>query len=788
MDYTKLFSKIDNVNYFLVVSKTNLRNIIKIKSKLEQANNKLFKFKVISSEELIDLLTFSLNDELYLQALDDGIPLSIIKEMIKFSKYDLNNKNDKLNSFKTTYQKYLIKHPDFLKNLGSFKFFILDNILYLKPLFDYYQLNYEMINLDYKKIPKVKTFKLVEEEIIYLFEEISKLLKGGTLLSEIYIANLGESYYGPLNKVSKLYQIPIPSLNKTKLSELHYINELLSLDFSDLINLLKDTDLLNETYKAIRIVDKTSFDNNINKLINIINKYPHSYNSLNLKIVINDSLAKINAYEPLNTNTINIVNNDELLTVNDGYIFILNGSYESFPKLEKDNNYLTDLDKKIINYPTSEDVNSSNNDYLNKLIKNDSVEYISYSKNDYYNEFTPSDLLVNLKMSKELTSLELKQIDLLYSKPLIKNYFKDENSNGSLLTTFDGSFNVSEYERLEISKVLKSSNIKLSPSAITRYYQVPFIYYLERILRLTSYVPSVSQMIGDFFHLLSEVSFELNFEEKIKRSKPYSNDVSINKLVINLIVKHSTLNDLELLYDDFLEIYISEILKEQDHLLKVKTNFFLIKVKEQLMTAVKYLIENENVELSDEIHLEKKVSNNLVSGNSDLVKYKKDEFIIVDYKSKKKTAFHFEKITETIEKLLSNSKTANLDNLDLIQVVIYAYLLNLDNKNYRFNQIGFFGYFEENFTLNTLYKEYTHNFYIKNATRQITVEEEDSLYELSERLISKTIDNILAVNFPVKVLKTDGKTASLDKTWFSVYQALAFFYNPLESEEEIDDE
>lgn len=788
MDYLKLFNEIDKSDQILVVSKQNLKIIIKIKSELELSLGKLFKFKLIASEELVDFLSFSINDEIYLANLAKGIPISITEEIIMFAKYDFFKQNDKLKNFIKDNQKYLIKHPDFLNSAPNFTFNILTNLINLKPLLKHHKLNYKLVELTFTNNCVVKQFNHLEDEIIYTFEAIAKLIESGVKLNDIYLVNVKENYYETINNVADFYQIPIPNLTNDTLYDLPYVKKLLSLEFKEILLMLENTDDLNTMFSVERKIDGYTFDKNINKIITIFNKYPHNYpDALLLNVIIND-IKKTKAYQKLNTNTIKIANYDNLLAINSGHVFVVNASYESFPQIEKDNKFLTDSERLIINYPTSEMINESNNNYLKHLINNPNIKSISYSKRDNYREFTASDIMLLLGGNKlETTKLNLEDIKTLYANDLMKSYFSRANQGDKLLTTFDGSFKISEYERLEIQKVLKKRNLKLSPSAITRYYQVPFIYYLERILGITSYEARVSQMIGDFFHHLMEIALLLNFEDKISRSKSFSNVAVINQKINQLIIEINQTNNQDFLYDQFLKIFIEDMMNERDNLLKIKTKFFLIKAKNHLLAAVNFLIDLENIEDSDLLYLEKRVANDSVSGYSDLVKIKKHSFQVIDYKSSKKTAAHFEKLKETMLGLLNDKQTADISHLDLIQVIIYAYLLKLENPNFEIDKVGFFGYFENDFRLNTIFKEQPNEFYVGTKTRQISLLEEKELYKLANALIEKTINNIIDVNFAVKVLKSKDNKVALEEEYFGDYQALAFFYKMLESEDELDD-
>ena len=111
-------------------------------------------------------------------------------------------------------------------------------------------------------------------------------------------------------------------------------------------------------------------------------------------------------------------------------MFILNATYESFPKIVKDNDLFSDKDKEEINYPVSSLVNLDNNNYLENIIKRKIVISISYPKKDNYKEYAPSDITLNLlSENQKPTTINLKDLTKSYALDYYKSFFinKDEN-------------------------------------------------------------------------------------------------------------------------------------------------------------------------------------------------------------------------------------------------------------------------------------------------------------------------------------------------------------------------
>ena len=107
----------------------------------------------------------------------------------------------------------------------------------------------------------------MEDEVIGLAENISKLVSEGTPLEKIYIANYSDEYYFTFHRIFKLYNIPYFVRNESSLYDTvigkYFIDNL----DSNLSNLLED------------IKNKFDVENNVhnngvyNKLFNLINTY-----------------------------------------------------------------------------------------------------------------------------------------------------------------------------------------------------------------------------------------------------------------------------------------------------------------------------------------------------------------------------------------------------------------------------------------------------------------------------------------------------------------------------------
>lgn len=792
MDYLKIFNDINDTNNFLITHSSNLRKLVRIKSDFEVKEKTLFKFKIMTIDELINFLTFSEKDEVYLDMLKNGIKKNVSKEILKFAKYDFKRENKNLTKYFNDHKTSLDFHDDFFVNLNNYKFYSFEDTINLEPFIENFKLDFTKIEIKNNKIPNVYKFKTLEEEVVYLFNEIAKLIDNGISVNNIYISGINDNYYNTILKVARFFNISINLKSKEVLGEIPYVKKLLEKTYDEIFGLLTNINDLNEEFKDYRYKDKLSFDKNINKIINVFNKYPLSkYSNEVTYELIKEDIYNTVSFSKAITNSVNVINLEEIITtsIND-YVFLINATYESFPKLVNDNEFLTDKEKILINYPDTTSINTSSNNHLEKLVKLEQIVYLSFPLRDKYNEYQASDLASKFKIvNKELT---LDDLDKVYASNLIKDHFSDFDNLGELLTTFTGDFNLSKIEEEKMSNDLERDNFKLTPSSMARYFQVPFIYYLERVLKISNFKPQVNTLIGNFFHEMAEIVLLLEFEEKIKRNGPFQRDKNLNELVTSFIVKSSK-DSLEEIFDNYLDLYINEIIKKESIVLKTETKFFIIKNKDLLINALDKLISLENFYNSKCISLEMSVSNKELSGNSDLVKvHPDDSFTIIDYKSNARKAFNYETISNAVDSLLNEENLKDLKDLDLLQLVIYGMLMKLEYPDLKLNNLGYFGYFTDDHRINALQtNDLDQTYYqgLNRTGRMINDEQEQSLYERLNLLIKKTKEKIISAKFPVSVLKQLDNKMNLEKEWFSTYQALAFFNrNSYNEEDEFNDE
>ena len=247
----------------------------------------LYNIKITTFNEVKERLFFSFKEEVYLY----------LKEKYNYN-YDVISKY-----LDNLYFLPLVSDNPKIEKLISLKEeLIKENLLIYDDYYKYYLRNYKVLvwgfdvlsaseNLiveeisKYTKIDiilnskgkyrpnKVYSFNYIDDEIIFVLDEISSLIEKGIHPLNIYLTNVNDEYLYPLKKYFSLYNIPLNIEDKSSLIEIPLTKFFLDNyenDVESTLNLIKDNfDLENNLNNKI-----------YNKLINLLNKtsiYDKSY-------------------------------------------------------------------------------------------------------------------------------------------------------------------------------------------------------------------------------------------------------------------------------------------------------------------------------------------------------------------------------------------------------------------------------------------------------------------------------------------------------------------------------
>lgn len=566
-------------NSLLIIPNNIKEKVIEYISSLDR----IIDVKILSLNELKKELLFNIDDESILFLMDKyNLKKEVAVEYLN-NIYYVDNKsynNEKLD--KLVEMKNLLLDNNLINNSNFFLNKYKDKNIYVygydyidsfnNKLLSYFN-NVEIITKDkVKESNKVYGFNSLNEELLFVLENVVKLIDNNVPLNKIVICNTDDDYKKELYKLFNMSNILIDIDNNSSIASTVIGNKVLSL--------LKETNNIEDTLDYI--VNNYDLENDYNnkvymKILSIINKYNiYDYN-FNIKYdCIKNDLSK----ETIDTsnNGIRVESFSNNIFNDDEYIFLVNFNDGNIPVIHKDEEFITDNIKNLLGLDKTNILNDYEKSSLINNILSTKNLYISYKLKYKEDEFYPSSLIDNKVLindkyeidyntcySKKYIDLKLaSEIDNLikYDK---KSTYLDTlyNSTSIPYRTYDNKYKAINKEDL---KEYLNNKVNLSYSNINTFYNCSFRFYLDNILKINTFDESFDTNVGSLFHYCL-----------------------------------SKINE-----DDFdLDKYWNEYLKDRD--LSSKEKFYLNKLKKELIIIVDFIKEfNKDTGLTN-IYTEKKI-------------------------------------------------------------------------------------------------------------------------------------------------------------------------------------
>ncbi len=521
----------------LIICPPSIKNNV---IEIESSNIKLQNIKIMTTNEVKEQLFFKSSKKTIVYLCETyKFTTSFAKEIIKYLYYiDLNKKYDDykiefLQKIKKDLlnNKKLTENPLFkvyLKNVDVvFKYFdytTQDDIWLINELSKITNVNNESIStLDYRQIDTLYEFDTLENEAIYLFDSFASLLNNGVSSDKIVLLNVTESSYFTLERLSKFYNISIDlpsstSINVTTVGK-EFISLLTNFSVKESLKTIKEKYATNEL--GIKLY---------NSILSIINEYSELQNYDCLKKYIIEDLATTKVPKENITNAIKIKQFSSYTYKEGDYVFIMNVNYGVFPKIYKDEDYLTDVQKEKLGMTASSKKNEEEMEKIkNKIFKivNPILTYhLSTPFENNYPSFLNNKETKIIKNSAIKSPYSFSRIKDIYQlKKLEESKIYDNNYTylyqhlNSLIIKYDPS-----YKTIPNNKIIEyyqaKKKLQLSYSAMNTYYQCKYRFFVERILKINKFESTFAINIGDIFHeVLSHIyDDDFNFNDCFEKT------------------------------------------------------------------------------------------------------------------------------------------------------------------------------------------------------------------------------------------------------------------------------
>lgn len=452
---------------------------------------------------------------------------------------------------------------------------------------------------------KIECFKAsdISTEVESVFEKICMLISSNVPVRKIKIIAKPQ-YYNYLNYYAYMFDLPINVPEKSSLYSLSLTQEFLRL--YDGTNLLE-------------VIEKLK-DNDINYLIDIINKSASLEGEVLRKEFIISDLKSTVLPGKIFENGIDVISYDDYINKDD-YVFWLGFNLGDYPKIYKDDEYLSDDACRKLGLDTSSEKNILEEKKVLQKIYEINNLYLFYKECGDNGKCYPSTILdildANIKEAVvDRSKSYSKDLSEIFYASLLDNLYK-YNARSLWFDTYANSLSIfyrgydNKYKKVNNSllKEVIGDELRLSYTSLESYYECSFKYYVARILKLDLFESSLKVLLGKVAHYIVE--------------KGLKNDINI---------------------DEEVQVYI----RKGNISLNAKEMFYLKKLGRELEGTLSYLRHQQEIISLKKSLEEEKISvvkkrgdtTVLIEGIIDKVLYDtyngKDVVLAIDYKTGKK--------------------------------------------------------------------------------------------------------------------------------------------------------
>lgn len=507
----------------IVVNDINKKYLIK-----EQTlNSKLQSTKIIGYQEFIKKFYFEYDAEAILYIIKTYGVTKEIAEIYLSNLYYIKNIDTDLSKIqllkkikRELEEKNLLKKsPMWIAQLSNWKI-IFDHISNQDAFFDELVEKCQKITeVEIKKnwnkkerIYEIQECETPKEEVINACCKICHLLEDGVEMRKIYLANLTETHRKNFEVYKKIFSLPIKLYTNESIISSVIASEFqknISLDLQVNIDCLKEHFSKEEEQKIIKII------------IDVCNKYSGIQDETWKKHLILEELK--NTKMPLEEfeEAIREMDYRKEFVESDAYVFVLGVNEGNFPKLQKDEKFLSDRERRVLNMSSTAKTNQiAKKEYLEKLNAFSHV-FLSYAKKEDKIELYPASLLEEIPCHIQKNTKEDFEISHQYNKLSYASKLDQLRKYGTLdqnLKKLQGTYpNLpymkydNTYKPFSFPKDFRTKK-RLSYTSLDVFFHCAFRYYLDNVLHLNSYEETFDKNIGTLFHQILKEFYSENFD------------------------------------------------------------------------------------------------------------------------------------------------------------------------------------------------------------------------------------------------------------------------------------
>lgn len=500
-------------------------------------NDPFYDAKIVTKEDLYFSLYGGLDDESIVDLLiDHDYSYQEAKMYIKYLPYINNGHDNKKIQMLCTLKKELIQQGHQTSNEY-------DALMYKNSNAEIYgysksdkilnliiqQLNIKPTFNGFSKKENIKgpivEFVNIEDEAFYIINEIAHLIHQGISTEDILIYSNDISYDYYFDLFGESFGFKIQTNNENTYYSLGICGVFLTK--------YKETQNLEQAIEQFK--NDVGDDEYLVDLLNIINK--NVYLGLSFEKQFDFFLNKFKETKLPNQKykgAIQII--DKPTLIEGKHIFVIGFKNGSFPRIIKDNDFLSDKEKSLIGINDSLIESKTIHDNLTDFLSSDNDFLFSYSLRSSDSNFFVSPLAIEFKMAIQTakfpnTIYSKIYADFYYTKALDNDRLYKEKNNEyfSLSSISHISYNSYDNQYQKVKAFSDADFLKLSYTSVDKLFNCPFSFYLERVVELDDFESTFNVKLGNIAHHVfehmfdSDFDFENRFNEKKTLEGPFSN-------------------------------------------------------------------------------------------------------------------------------------------------------------------------------------------------------------------------------------------------------------------------
>lgn len=349
------------------------------------------------------------------------------------------------------------------------------------------------------KLPVLYRCPDVYSELHFVFNRIAALIDEGTPIDSIFIAGAHEAYDYLLPLFARAYGFAIEERSRKSLADLplgHFFIEKTK-SFGPKIAYEK-------TEKAF------PDDLNLADLALIASHFLiEGYSNERQAELYHDILKKTRESKPRLTNSIHLL--DGYHVASGGHVFFLSFALGNAPRNHRDDDYLSDDEKRKLSLPTSLDLFREDKADLIALLKSGSIATLTFAEKSLGKEYFDSPILLDLPLESS-SDLEL---TYEYSRPLAKlwcsslldsyvNYLKTDRRVDFLVDHLHPDYRTYDFHYRPFAAFPKDETRHYSYSSVNLFYECQFHYYCQYVLNLKEEGTIFMAKVGTLYHQVLE--------------------------------------------------------------------------------------------------------------------------------------------------------------------------------------------------------------------------------------------------------------------------------------------